>query len=85
MLGVVNHVGQMGTLLMVEVELNRPIVSSSPTPCLEHLLSENILSRLFEWSQHTGRSVISVSRLWETMIIVFQVYPVRQTRANKIL
>jgi len=56
-LGVVNHVKKMSTLL--EVELHKSPFSTAPngtpTPCMEHLLSETILHKLYEWSQHTGR------------------------------
>ncbi|KAL0272983.1 UNVERIFIED_CONTAM: hypothetical protein PYX00_005771 [Menopon gallinae] len=60
-LGVVNHLGQMVTLLVLELRPNERVESSqAPTPCLEHLLSENILERLFNWSIHTGRFINDV-------------------------
>lgn len=55
-LGVVNHLGQMVTLLVIELrQTGRLESSATPTPCLEHLLSENILEKLYDWSVHTGR------------------------------
>ncbi|XP_014216802.1 UPF0518 protein AGAP011705 isoform X2 [Copidosoma floridanum] len=72
-LGVVNHVDHMMTLLLLELRdyslqqrhqnlrlQQRDIVSAAQinthcSPCLEHLLSENLLEKLHEWSTHTGR------------------------------
>ncbi|XP_033216666.1 UPF0518 protein CPIJ015043 isoform X2 [Belonocnema kinseyi] len=59
-LGVVNHVDQMVTLLLLElrncgVPNHRNTASPTHSPCLEHLLSENLLDKLYEWSIHTGR------------------------------
>ncbi|XP_012279879.1 UPF0518 protein AAEL005291 isoform X2 [Orussus abietinus] len=60
-LGVVNHIDQMVTLLLLELRnsntQNRYRRTSTPThsPCLEHLLSENLLDKLYDWSVHTGR------------------------------
>ncbi|KAK6626133.1 hypothetical protein RUM43_006438 [Polyplax serrata] len=55
-IGVVNHLGQMMTLLVLELrEVDNNESKPSATPCFEHLLTENILERLFDWSIHTGR------------------------------
>uniref|UniRef100_A0A348G6D8 UPF0518 protein n=1 Tax=Odontomachus monticola TaxID=613454 RepID=A0A348G6D8_ODOMO len=60
-LGVVNHIDQMVTLLMLELrDLNshnhyRQSSTATHSPCLEHLLSENLLVKLYDWSLHTGR------------------------------
>lgn len=59
-LGVVNHLDHMGTLLLLELDnCNKfpPPISQAapPAPCLEFLLSENLLDKLFEWSKTTER------------------------------
>ncbi|XP_055696026.1 FHIP family protein GK23746 isoform X2 [Lutzomyia longipalpis] len=69
-LSVVNHLDQMVTLLLVEqlhcnkVSLPNPPQALSghqlpqsqpPAPCLEFMLSKNILNKLFEWGKSTGR------------------------------
>uniref|UniRef100_A0A1L8DAT4 FHF complex subunit HOOK-interacting protein C-terminal domain-containing protein n=1 Tax=Nyssomyia neivai TaxID=330878 RepID=A0A1L8DAT4_9DIPT len=67
-LSVVNHLDQMVTLLLVEqlhcnkISLpNTPLTSQHlpqnqpPAPCLEFMLSKNILNKLFEWGKSTGR------------------------------
>ncbi|KAJ8676253.1 hypothetical protein QAD02_012039 [Eretmocerus hayati] len=72
-LGVVNHVDQMITLLLLELRdysiqqrhqnqrlqqrdmLSAAQLNTHCSPCLEHLLSENLLEKLHEWSTHTGR------------------------------
>ncbi|XP_014487788.1 PREDICTED: UPF0518 protein AAEL005291-like isoform X2 [Dinoponera quadriceps] len=59
-LGVVNHIDQMVTLLMLERDLSshnhyRQGNTATHSPCLEHLLSENLLVKLYDWSLHTGR------------------------------
>ncbi|XP_012528772.3 UPF0518 protein AAEL005291 isoform X2 [Monomorium pharaonis] len=60
-LGVVNHVDQMVTLLVLELRdtnsHNHYQQSNTAThsPCLEYLLSENLLVKLYDWSIHTGR------------------------------
>nr|CAD7430577.1 unnamed protein product [Timema monikensis] len=48
--GVVNHLKHMVTFLVWEHNKQQ-----SHFPCLEHLLSENLLDTLFMWSMHTGR------------------------------
>ncbi|GBP59437.1 UPF0518 protein GF15501 [Eumeta japonica] len=55
-LGVVNHLEQLGTLLVLEArarEINTQI--GSPVSCLEYLLSENLLDKLYEWAVCTGK------------------------------
>ncbi|XP_047346492.1 FHIP family protein GI14169-like isoform X2 [Vespa velutina] len=60
-LGVVNHIDQMVTLLVLELREStsskhyRQNSSATHSPCLEYLLSENLLVKLYEWSVHTGR------------------------------
>lgn len=55
-IGVVNHLGQMMTLLVVELrQVDNNESTPSATPCFEHLLTENVLEKLYEWSLHTGR------------------------------
>lgn len=59
-LGVVNNLDHMVTLLLIELHnCNKfaPPVSQAapPSPCLEYLLSENLLDKLFEWSITTER------------------------------
>lgn len=56
-LGVVNHLEQMVTLLLFDVkkidQIALPI--SSASHCLEYLLAENILDKLYEWGIRTGK------------------------------
>ncbi|XP_050450016.1 FHIP family protein AAEL005291-like isoform X2 [Cataglyphis hispanica] len=60
-LGVVNHIDQMVTLLMLELRdsnLHNQYQqgnTATHSPCLEYLLSENLLVKLYDWSIHTGR------------------------------
>ncbi|XP_011339039.1 UPF0518 protein AAEL005291 isoform X3 [Ooceraea biroi] len=60
-LGVVNHIDQMVTLLMLELRdpnshnQYRQSNTATHSPCLEYLLSENLLVKLYNWSTHTGR------------------------------
>lgn len=62
-LGVVSHLEHLATLLLFELEgreaLNAGTVNITPGPspatCLEYLLSENLLDKLYEWSANTGR------------------------------
>uniref|UniRef100_A0A8D8N8J6 UPF0518 protein CPIJ015043 n=2 Tax=Culex pipiens TaxID=7175 RepID=A0A8D8N8J6_CULPI len=58
-LGVVTHLDHMVTLLLVELhhcnKLSLPGAPAPPAPCLEHLLSENLLDKLYEWGVKTGR------------------------------
>lgn len=56
-LGVVNYLEQMVTLLLLDTkevdQITIPVSNSSR--CLEHLISENILDKLFEWGIRTGK------------------------------
>lgn len=49
----------MITLLLVEIHnCNKPVLPTQkipPAPCLEFLLSENLLDKLYEWGMSTGR------------------------------
>lgn len=70
-LTVVNHLDHMVTLLLVELHHCNKISLPSPAaaaithhnnsqsqpsaPCLEFLLSETLLNKLFEWGRSTGR------------------------------
>ncbi|XP_055378728.1 FHIP family protein GJ17503 isoform X2 [Condylostylus longicornis] len=59
-LGVVSHLDYMVTLLLVElhhvhkISLPTPNQTPPPAPCLEYLLSENLLDKLYEWGITTG-------------------------------
>ncbi|XP_031841804.1 FHIP family protein AGAP011705 isoform X2 [Nomia melanderi] len=60
-LGVVNHIDHMVTLLILELRDSRTYnnyrqsTTATHSPCLEYLLSENLLVKLYDWSIHTGR------------------------------
>ncbi|XP_011644018.1 UPF0518 protein CPIJ015043-like isoform X2 [Pogonomyrmex barbatus] len=60
-LGVVNHIDQMVTLLILELRDSNVYNqyqhgnTATHSPCLEYLLSENLLVKLYDWSMHTGR------------------------------
>lgn len=59
-LGVVNNLDHMVTLLLIELhncnKFPPPAAQAAPpSPCLEYLLSENLLDKLFEWSTTTER------------------------------
>lgn len=56
-LAVVNNLDHMVTLLLVELHnCNKNPNGHQPSaPCLEFLLSENLLDKLFEWSVSCGR------------------------------
>ncbi|XP_076681718.1 FHIP family protein AGAP011705 isoform X2 [Andrena cerasifolii] len=58
-LGVVNHIDQMVTLLVLELRHShnnyRQCTAATHSPCLEYLLSENLLVKLYDWSISTGR------------------------------
>lgn len=61
-LGVVSHLDHMVTLLLLELHnCNKtpPPASQAvpPAPCLEFLLSENLLDKLYEWSKTTERYI----------------------------
>ncbi|KAJ8926863.1 hypothetical protein NQ314_020714 [Rhamnusium bicolor] len=55
-LGVVNHLEQMMTLLLYDIKRqDRHSMSVASSKCLEYLLTENILDRIFDWSMRAGR------------------------------
>ena len=59
-LAVVSHLDFMVTLLLVELhhcnKISLPDSSNTPpAPCLEYMLSENLLDKLYEWGCTTGR------------------------------
>ncbi|XP_078039941.1 FHIP family protein AGAP011705 isoform X2 [Augochlora pura] len=60
-LGVVNHIDHMITLLILELRDSRTFnnyrqsPAATHSPCLEYLLSENLLVKLYDWSIYTGR------------------------------
>ncbi|KAJ8923668.1 hypothetical protein NQ315_010248 [Exocentrus adspersus] len=55
-LSVVNHLEQMATLLLYDIRRHdRLCMSVSSSRCLEYLLTEGILDKLFEWSIRSGR------------------------------
>ncbi|XP_045503869.1 FHIP family protein AGAP011705 isoform X1 [Colias croceus] len=53
-LGVVNHLEQLATLLVLEARA-REINQANSSSCLEYLLSENLLDKLYEWAICTGK------------------------------
>ncbi|XP_033235371.1 UPF0518 protein GA25918 isoform X2 [Drosophila pseudoobscura] len=78
-LGVVSHLDYMVTLLLVElhhcnkVSLPSTDASAAPAaPCLEYLLSENLLDKLYEWACTTGRYANAVRleqlKLYELLV-----------------
>ncbi|XP_068144021.1 FHIP family protein GK23746 isoform X1 [Drosophila tropicalis] len=76
-LGVVSHLDYMVTLLLVELHnCNKISLADSnapPTaPCLEYLLSENLLDKLYEWAATTGRYANAVRleqlKLYELLV-----------------
>ncbi|XP_030032429.1 UPF0518 protein GJ17503 isoform X2 [Manduca sexta] len=54
-LGVVNHLEQLATLLVLEARAREINTATSPAACLEHLLTENLLDKLYEWAICTGK------------------------------
>ncbi|CAB3233314.1 unnamed protein product [Arctia plantaginis] len=54
-LGVVNHLEQLTTLLVLEARAREINTSTSPAACLDYLLSENLLDKLYEWAVCTGK------------------------------
>ncbi|XP_063896834.1 FHIP family protein GF15501 isoform X1 [Helicoverpa armigera] len=54
-LGVVNHLEQLATLLVLEARAREINTATSPAACLEYLLSENLLDKLYEWAVCTGK------------------------------
>ncbi|KAH0557810.1 FHIP family protein AAEL005291 isoform X1 [Cotesia glomerata] len=62
---VINHIDQMITLLLVEFRSNfnfknQQLSASSHSPCLEYLLSENLLDIVYDWSLSVGRYTSSI-------------------------
>ncbi|XP_068619966.1 FHIP family protein GH13096-like isoform X2 [Battus philenor] len=54
-LGVVNHLEQLTTLLVLEARARQFTTNTHPAACLEYLLSENLLDKLYEWAVCTGK------------------------------
>lgn len=54
-LGVVNHLEQMVTLLLYDIKKNDNVYLNVSSKCLDYLLNENILDKLFEWSIQSGK------------------------------
>ncbi|KPJ18537.1 UPF0518 protein GF15501 [Papilio machaon] len=54
-LGVVNHLEQLTTLLVLEARARQFSPNTHPAACLEYLLSENLLDKLYEWAICTGK------------------------------
>ncbi|XP_053690260.1 FHIP family protein AAEL005291 isoform X2 [Sabethes cyaneus] len=75
-LAVVTHLDHMVTLLLVELhhcnKVSLPGAPVPPAPCLEHLLSENLLDKLYEWGIKTGRYANAVRleqlKLYEQLV-----------------
>ncbi|XP_011177239.2 FHIP family protein GJ17503 isoform X4 [Zeugodacus cucurbitae] len=77
-LGVVSHLDFMVTLLLVElhhcnkVTLPTADAAPPPAPCLEYMLSENLLDKLYEWGCTTGRYANAVRleqlKLYELLV-----------------
>lgn len=57
-LGVVNHLEQMATLLLYDIKKQSGSFCGNPvnsSKCLEYLLSQNILNKIFEWGIKSGK------------------------------
>ncbi|XP_053615503.1 FHIP family protein GJ17503 isoform X2 [Plodia interpunctella] len=54
-LGVVNHLEQLATLLVLEARAREINTLTQQATCLEHLLTENLLDKLYEWAVCTGK------------------------------
>lgn len=77
-LGVVSHLDFMVTLLLVELhhcnKITLPTADAAPppAPCLEYMLSENLLDKLYEWGCTTGRYANAVRleqlKLYELLV-----------------
>lgn len=78
-LGVVSHLDFMVTLLLVELHHCNKIAlpapadaAPPPAPCLEFMLSENLLDKLYEWGCSTGRYANAVRleqlKLYELLV-----------------
>lgn len=60
-LGVVNHLEQMVTLLIYDMKkTDRLCLTVNSSKCLEYLLVENILDKLFDWSMKSGKQVVVI-------------------------
>ncbi|CAD7081204.1 unnamed protein product [Hermetia illucens] len=75
--GVVSHLDFMVTLLLVELHHCSKVTlpnsnQTPPAPCLEYLLSENLLDKLYEWGISTGRYANAVRleqlKLYELLV-----------------
>lgn len=66
-LAVVSNLDHMVTLLILELKSN-----GSNNPCLEHVLSENLLDCLYEWSLTCGKFVLALRmeqlKLYEVLV-----------------
>ncbi|XP_022915554.1 FHIP family protein AGAP011705 [Onthophagus taurus] len=66
-LGVVNHLEQMVSLLVYDIKNNL-----NPSDCLGYLLDENLLEKLYNWSIGTGKYINAVRleqlKLYETLL-----------------
>ncbi|XP_030756075.1 UPF0518 protein AGAP011705 [Sitophilus oryzae] len=72
-LGVVIHLEQMVTLLIYDMKkTDRLCLTVNSSKCLEYLLVENILDKLFEWSMKCGKYKNTVRceqlKLYDTLI-----------------
>ncbi|KAM7347304.1 FHIP family protein GG24907 isoform 1-T1 [Cochliomyia hominivorax] len=76
-LAVVSHLDFMVTLLLVELHHCNKIAlpdatNTPPAPCLEYMLSENLLDKLYEWGCTTGRYANAVRleqlKLYELLV-----------------
>ncbi|XP_056646276.1 FHIP family protein AGAP011705 isoform X5 [Diorhabda sublineata] len=60
-LGVVNHLEQMATLLLYDIRrIDRLYMNQCSSQCLEYLLDEHILDKLYEWSTRSGRYINAI-------------------------
>lgn len=70
-LEVVNHLEQMVTLLLFNIKKTDQLALSTSN-CVEHLIKENILDKLFQWSVRTGKYADAVCleqlKLYEMVI-----------------
>ncbi|XP_050313377.1 FHIP family protein AGAP011705 [Anthonomus grandis grandis] len=72
-LGVVNHLEQMVTLLLYDLKkLDRIRMTVNSSKCVEHLLNNNILDKIFEWGTRSGKYTNAVKceqiKLYDTLI-----------------
>ncbi|XP_057656379.1 FHIP family protein AGAP011705 isoform X4 [Diorhabda carinulata] len=60
-LGVVNHLEQMATLLLYDIRrIDRLYMNQCSSQCLEYLFDEHILDKLYEWSTRSGRYINAI-------------------------